>query len=69
MISMAYETGTQLAKVLATGGLAAGLARNTNMTRTNNLTTRLAALAAAVVLATLSTIASVGPAVFNLPVA
>jgi hypothetical protein len=39
------------------------------MTRTNDLTTRLAAFAAAVVLATLSTVASVGPAFFNLPVA
>lgn len=39
------------------------------MTRTNDFTTRLIALAAAIVLATFSTLASVGPAAFNLPVA
>lgn len=39
------------------------------MTCTNDLTARLTAFAAAIVLATLSTLASVGPAAFNLPVA
>lgn len=39
------------------------------MTRTQDLTTRLAAFAAAIVLATISTLASVGPAALNLPVA
>ena len=39
------------------------------MTRTNDLLTRFAALTAAVLLATLSTVASVGPAVLNLTVA
>ena len=39
------------------------------MTRTNDLTTRFIAFAGAVLLATVSVAASVGPAVINLPVA
>ncbi len=39
------------------------------MTRTNDFTARVAAFAAALFLATVSTLASVGPAVVNLPVA
>jgi hypothetical protein len=49
--------------------LVAGSVKDTNMTRTNDFATRLTAFAAALVLAAVSTLASVGPAALNLPVA
>jgi hypothetical protein len=39
------------------------------MTRTTDLTARVSAFAAALLLAAISTIVSVGPAIVNLPVA
>jgi hypothetical protein len=69
LISDAYRFGTAVAMERATGGSAADCYRDIKMTRSYDISARLAAFAASLLFATFTLVVTVGPAVPSFPLA